>query len=78
MLASSPKDTRLTVEAIEAVKDNIDQHHYDVLAPWARGATYFEISNDLAVPLGTVKSRINRGRAAVVRHTAAMAHQPAE
>lgn len=70
----NPKNTRLTAEAVEAVKDKLKPYHYEVLRPWARGETYIKIAVGLVMPLGTVKSRINRGRAEVIRITAAMAH----
>lgn len=68
-------NTRLTVDAVNAVESKLKPKYYEVLTPWAQGEAYDAIAFLLGIPVGTVKSRINRGRAEVVKLTAAMAHQ---
>lgn len=69
------QEDRLRVDAIEAVKDKLTPIHYDALIAWARGDSYTFIASLLGVPIGTAKSRVNRGRKEVVRATAALAHK---
>lgn len=72
---SDSKDTRLSIEAVESVKDKLKPHQYEALLQWADGQKYIHIALHLGVPAGTVKSRVNRGRAAVVKFMAEFAHQ---
>lgn len=62
-----------TVEAFapqDRLPARLSREHYDVLRLLAEGREYLEIAAIIGVPLGTVRSRINRGRTALAKLSA--------
>ncbi len=57
---------RIRIKASEAV-DRLPKLHQEILLLWAAGHLYKEIAEMLSVPLGTVMSRINRAKNAVMK-----------
>lgn len=60
-----------TLALTEAEMIALPQHQRDVLAAREGKLRYKQIAETLNVPLGTVRSRINRGRAALEKLRAA-------
>lgn len=73
MRAKKPIEPALTESEIKALA----AHHADVLTGIEGGAKYDEIATTLDIPIGTVRSRINRARRALDA-LRAKAAEPAE
>ncbi len=56
---------RQTLRALEAALENLSSEHRVVLALRAAGLEYEEIAAELALPVGTIRSRLNRARHAL-------------
>ena len=51
----------------------LEPKYRDVLSVYASGARYLEIAETLNIPIGTVRSRLNRARGCVLGNRAAAA-----
>lgn len=58
---------KITGEQIVACKDKLAPEHFDVLCAAADGAKYNAIAQALNLKVGTVKSRLNRAREAMMK-----------
>ncbi len=56
---------RETLRALENALENLSSEHRVVLALRAAGLEYEEIAAELALPVGTIRSRLNRARRAL-------------
>lgn len=53
------------LQVIGAYEDDLSPQHFQVLCASAAGKSYEQIAAELAMPIGTVKSRLNRARNAL-------------
>lgn len=67
-------DWRLEHETCTALRNLNVAHRSVVFKAWLGQESYQEISNQLGIPIGTVRSRINRARLQVLRSLAAVKH----
>lgn len=51
---------KYTVDQVFTYKDLLPNSFYNVMLLWAEGKSYQQIANELNIPIGTVKSRVNR------------------
>lgn len=58
-------DRRQTLSALEAALESLSSEHRVVLALRAAGLEYDEIASELGLPVGTIRSRLNRARRAL-------------